>query len=140
MGARIGIEELHAHAAALSRLARKVARDGPDADDLVQDTWLRALARRPHADASVRSLRAWLGTVLRNRHREVLRSKALQNEHESAAARSEHVEVDPGEIEDRLRFQSTLARALHELPAPLRAAVTLRYLDGHSGPEVARRL
>jgi RNA polymerase sigma-70 factor (ECF subfamily) len=48
----------------LRRLARRLARCSSDADDLVQDTLLRAYAARDRFEAGT-SVRAWTSTILR---------------------------------------------------------------------------
>ena len=45
------------------RLARSLARDDAQADDLAQDGWISALKRPPG-----RAVRAWWRRVLRRRH------------------------------------------------------------------------
>ncbi len=50
----------------LRAYARSMARNQHDADDLVQDTVLRALAARERFEAGT-NMRAWLFTILRNR-------------------------------------------------------------------------
>jgi|tagenome__1003787_1003787.scaffolds.fasta_scaffold20719117_1 RNA polymerase sigma-70 factor (ECF subfamily) len=49
----------------LRRYALKLARNGPDADDLVQDCLLRALSRQHQFEPGT-NLVAWLTTILRN--------------------------------------------------------------------------
>src|SRR3954452_22461887 len=49
----------------LRHYALKLARNGPDADDLVQDCLLRALSRRHQFEPGT-NLVAWLTTILRN--------------------------------------------------------------------------
>ena len=49
----------------LRRYALKLARNGPDADDLVQDCLLRALSRQHQFEPGT-NLIAWLTTILRN--------------------------------------------------------------------------
>ena len=49
----------------LRRYALKLARNGPDADDLVQDCLLRALSRQYQFEPGT-DLMAWLTTILHN--------------------------------------------------------------------------
>src|SRR5262245_41625556 len=76
--------DLLRHAAWLPALARTLVGEA-DADDVVQETWVAAVARRPTA---VHSLRAWLGAVARNVVRQRARSDARRREREAAAAQS----------------------------------------------------
>lgn len=59
-------QELLALLPRLRAYARSMVRNGPDADDLVQDTVLRALAARDRFEPGT-NMRAWLFTILRNR-------------------------------------------------------------------------
>ncbi len=53
---------LATHAGFVRSLARALLFEESDVDDVVQETWLVALEKRPHG---IRSLRAWLGGVAR---------------------------------------------------------------------------
>ena len=68
----------------LRRLARQLVRDPDDAEDLVQETWVRAFERPPRAGetGSEPSLRAWLIT---SRARPVPRSRLRVAERSSSS-------------------------------------------------------
>jgi RNA polymerase sigma-70 factor (ECF subfamily) len=57
--------ELLASIEAVHRFALRLTRDGPAAEDLVQETYLRALAHREQY-APGTNCRAWLFTICRN--------------------------------------------------------------------------
>ena len=73
-----------ADAGALRRLALGLVRDGSEADDVLQEVWLRARGEE-------RRSRAWLATTLRNLVRDRARTMARRAAHERAVARGEAV-------------------------------------------------
>jgi RNA polymerase sigma-70 factor, ECF subfamily len=113
---------------ALRRYARALTRDGEIADDLVQDTLVRAL-RSEHLfhDGDVR---AWLYTILtnlnRNRLRSLSRRPTLTPIKDSDAAM---IGPDTGSRD--------IARALDDLAEDQRAALLLVVLEGLTYREVA---
>lgn len=135
--ASVDPSELLAHAAWLGQLARTLVRD--DADDLVQETWVAALRRPPDTDAG--SVRPWLRTVLTN----VARLRWRSNAHRSAR---EQVAVTLGDEEmpstqqllERHELQQLLARMVGELDEPFRSTILLRFAEGLTPTQIARRL
>jgi RNA polymerase sigma-70 factor (ECF subfamily) len=71
-GTTVVAREALEHLDALHRFARHVA--GGDADDLVQETYARALAGQSQFNAGS-SMRAWLFRILRNAHIDNLRKR-----------------------------------------------------------------
>ena len=124
------------HADWMRALARSLVKDAHIADDLAQDTMVKALEAPPR-DA-VR-MRAWLGSVLRNRFREHLRSRGARSQREQQAARADHV-PPADELVERVHMQRRLADALLELEAPYRSVVVLRFYEGLQPRQIARRL
>jgi RNA polymerase sigma factor (sigma-70 family) len=124
----------------LRSLARSLVHGDADADDLIQDTAIAALAQPPAADP--RPLRAWLAAVLRNRWRMDRRSASRRaaREHAVAIAAAADIAADPGAGLGRARALEKLAAALVALDEPFRATVIRRYLDGRSAAELAREL
>jgi RNA polymerase sigma-70 factor, ECF subfamily len=120
---------LQAAIPALRRYARALTRDAETADDLVQDTLVRAL-RSEHLfhEGDVRS---WLYTILtnlnRNRLRTLARRPALSPIEEADAADMSGPEAGARDIE----------RALSTLVEDQRAALLLVVLEGLSYREVA---
>ncbi len=131
------LEQLLAQADWLKRLARGLVRDENAAEDLVQDTWVAALRRSP--GASTADLRAWLAVVVRNFARRERRDTNLRAAHEIHGARDEAVK-GPDAIVARVELQRELAQALLALDEPCRSVLVLRYFDGLSASEAAKRL
>ena len=120
----------------LRRYARSLTRDETQAEDLVQDTLVRAYERR----GSFRpggNLRGWLLSILHNtfidgRRRHVAEFRRL----EQAAALADT--AAPPEQESRVRLQQVQA-AFMSLPDEQRAALHLVAIEGLSYQEAAER-
>ncbi|HEU4395359.1 MAG TPA: sigma-70 family RNA polymerase sigma factor, partial [Planctomycetota bacterium] len=85
-------------------------------------------------------VRAWLAAVLRNLRRERLRSDARRDRRETAAALPERSTLPgPDELAARLETARRLAALVADLEEPLRATVLLRFYEGVSSAEIARR-
>jgi RNA polymerase sigma factor (sigma-70 family) len=132
-------EELLAHAAWLRRLAASLVRGDGDPDDLVQETWLAALKSPPAGD---RPVRGWLAEVLKNARRMRARAAARRVKREAEIALENAGESAPSAevLLGRLAAQRRLAELVAELPEPYRSAILLRYYEGLSAAEIARRL
>lgn len=140
-----------AERAFLSCLARSLARQQADADDLVQETLIRAL--RAHTRLRPGScLRAWLSTILTRVHRTLMRTRSrratpswtdagLEPEQAwDAVAASDAAEerTDLAAIEEQL--EDDLRRALRDLPDRMREPFCLHTLSGLPTAAIATRL
>lgn len=119
-------------------VARRLMQDPDDADDLVQDAFLRALEKIASFDIA-RAFEPWFTRLLVNlgldlrRKQKVRRTEAYDPELVPGAARTD-AEVERGELSDSLN------RALARLPDRQRLIVCLFEIDGHSTEEVANML
>ena len=123
------------------RFARALAHDEALADDLVQETYLRAYRSwatfKPGADA-----RRWLFTICRNvylRHREresrVVDTSGEDAELESLAAAVEHGQAERsglGDLLDRIEVAPAIRAALAAVPEVYRTAAILVDVEGES--------
>ncbi|MGK0156215.1 MAG: RNA polymerase sigma-70 factor (ECF subfamily), partial [Neolewinella sp.] len=129
-------DDLLQHAASLRSLASELVA-GPDrAEDIVQDTYLRALKSPPR---DRRGLWPWLSTVLRNVARNEHRGDRRRVRREALVATDE---VVVGATDDDAPHAETLHRltsALRDLPEPYRSTLTERYFSGLTPTEMARR-
>lgn len=130
-----GPEEMLAHAGFVRRLAFALARDESEAEDVVQDAWVAALARPAPVRASVR---AWLAGVTRNVFRSRRRAESRRNARERTAARSDAA-PSARDLAERADLLERLARAVKELEDPCRETLLLRYFDGLTPTEIAAR-
>jgi RNA polymerase sigma-70 factor (ECF subfamily) len=129
---------------AVARIARALTRDEADADDLVQETYLRAYRHwdtfRPDSDC-----KRWLATICRNTFRaERVRSEkvtavsddsleSLAAAHIHNAARSAGVDA----MYSRMDLAPAIAAAIAKLDPSFRDTVTLADVEGFSYEEIA---
>ncbi|TQF82232.1 sigma-70 family RNA polymerase sigma factor [Elioraea sp. Yellowstone] len=112
----------------LRAFARFLARDRAEAEDLVQETTLRALAAWGQYQPGT-NLRAWLFAIQRNLFRQGLRRRRPQGEP------AEERGAPPGQ--DAHMAMGELARALRRLPPAQREAILLVGAQGFSYEEAA---
>jgi RNA polymerase sigma-70 factor, ECF subfamily len=110
----------------LRRYARALIRDSLQADDLVQDCLLRALAKQ-HLWQPGSDMRAWLFTLLHNVHIDHLRRLARERAHAEAIIAPEPVTAPTANTRLELR---ELDRAIAQLPETQRQALLLIGLEG----------
>jgi len=120
------------------RVALSLTRNRADAEDLVQESLLRAYRAIDGFDG--RYPRAWLLTILRNteRNRHRRRRPELLKEPEIAEERGPATEADAVErrAEDR-EFDAAVTAALEQLPDNFRRVVELVDVDGLTYQEAA---
>lgn len=137
----------------LYRTALRLSRDRADAEDLVQDTYLKAFRAADRFEPGT-NLRAWLFTILHNTARNRFRDRAR----DTVAINSDVVDRaadapppgsrggGPGSVEtpETLLLRDTLApelqSAIDALPAAFREAVWLRDVEEFSYAEIAEML
>lgn len=117
----------------LRGLARRVVGDPDVADDVAQETWLRASRHGVFA-------RGWLSTALRHVAIQWARGDARRGRRENAAATPERHDVDVAETAAQLSARSALVDAVLALEPALRDVVLLRFYEDRSFDEVARTL
>jgi len=131
----------------LYRTALRLTRVPADAEDLVQETYLKAF-RAADSFTPGTNLRAWLFTILHN----TARNRARDRARDTVAVDSEVVERaaevpahgGPAETPETLMLRDTLApelqAAIDALPDAFRQAVWLRDVEEFSYAEIATML
>jgi RNA polymerase sigma-70 factor, ECF subfamily len=123
--------------------ALSLTRDRGDAEDLVQDTVVRALERADtfRGDASART---WLHRIMHHRFVDLTRRRPLvsMDPEDIAVAvdqrwREDSYTVDPQVVALRLEREDDLRDALVHLPVYYRSAVLLHDLEGFTASQVA---
>ena len=118
----------------LRRYARALTRDANRADDLVQDTLVRALAKQ-HLWQAGTNLRAWLFTLMHNQHvNDVRRSNREGGNIDVNEMAAVLVATTDPTASRQLR---ELERALARLPLEQREAILLVGLEGLRYDEAA---
>jgi RNA polymerase sigma-70 factor (ECF subfamily) len=110
-------------------VAYGIVQDVAEAEDIVQDTFLKAHHQRGRL-REAEKFPAWLMTVARNGARDRLRRRRPHADAEVFETMPDHAAVTPGSEMEREEFQARLRRALASLPEEHRTALTLRYLEG----------
>lgn len=131
----------------IGRVAAALADDPSDADDLVQETFLRAYRHwntfEPGTDC-----KAWLSTICRHafveqRRRNAKSVVADDQELENFAAARQHARAKANDLDGmfaRLDLGPAIARAISALEPHYRDVVTLVDVDGFTYEEVAAAL
>src|SRR6188768_3480779 len=147
-GPAFDVEAL-SHVDSLYRTARRLTRTPADAEDLVQETYLKAFRAAAQFEPGT-NLRAWLFTILHN----TARNRARDRARDAVSVDSETVDqaadgpsyggAAPAPTPESLLVREALTpdvqAAIDELPAAFREAVWLRDVEEFSYAEIADML
>ena len=131
--------------------ALRMTGNREDAEEIVQDAFVRAYRALAKMSAEQRSelrLQPWLYTITLNVTRNRLRSKRPANVALDAMADADAVlrsstregPPQPEKLVEQSADMALVEQALLQLPMHLRAAATLRFIEGRSHPEIAEIL
>jgi len=135
------------HLPSLARVAMALAGNEADADDLVQETFLRAY-KHWHTFERGSDCRRWLSTICRNafleQRRREARSVAVEDQElESLAAARLHNHARASGVDHmftRLDLGPAISAAIAALEPPFRDVVVLADVEGFTYEEVAESL
>ena len=114
-------------------LALMLARNGFEADDLVQEAFARAL-RSPPQTVNAAAVRAWLRTTM---VRDLIRNRGRAARELKAFGR---LFLQPPPVPATTQAGDDLQRALRRLPPRQRAVIVLRYVHDLPEDEIAEAL
>jgi len=128
------------HLDAVYRVARHVSRDRFSAEDLVQETFLRAFAGfAGHVGPNTRS---WLVTICLNLGRSEGRRRSRRVIEEPMSSHEDYA-ADRGDVFEEVQANfgtGALRGALKQLPEEQRLAIVLMDIAGNTAAEVAEML
>lgn len=128
--------QIAVHLPRLRRYAHSLLRNPAQADDLVQNTVMRAL-EKAHLFREDTNLCGWLVTIMHNQHvneaRSLVRAPILVPAHELNAFGHPQTQEAPVELRE-------IRRAVERLPREQREALLLHWLHGLRYEEIAEEL
>ena len=136
--------EALSHVDSLYGTALRLTRRPADAEDLVQDTYLKAFRSAAQFQRGT-NLKAWLFTILHNTFRNMLRHDGrspidVDSEYVEQAPAAGANEYSPEELLTRATLDADLQAALDALPDAFRQAVWLRDVEELTYAEIAEVL
>jgi RNA polymerase sigma-70 factor, ECF subfamily len=138
---RLAIEQMDM----VYRVARRLSRDPTRAEDLVQETYLRALRSREGFDLQQFGIRPWLLRILYNLHlsraqRDGRQPLAMDDEHLEMADAAHSASVLPIDPKSFDGMDEQLVRAIEDLPGEYQAVLLLWAIEEFSYKEIAESL
>lgn len=135
------VQEALSYIDSLYGTALRLTRRPADAEDLVQDTYLKAFRSASQFQRGT-NLKAWLFTILHNTFRNMLRHDGrnpidVDSEYVEQAPASSPGEHSPEELLTRATLDADLQAALDALPDAFRQAVWLRDVEELTYAEIA---
>src|SRR5437764_8302780 len=134
------------HSSTLYALLLRILVNADDAQEVLQETFVKAWTNAKTFDAVRGSEVAWLISIARSKGIDKLRSRKIRSDRENDAGReisiqSSFVDKTTGadtaiQSQERIAVRSALA----ELPDPQRIALELAYFEGLSQSEISDRL
>ncbi|HEX7296096.1 MAG TPA: sigma-70 family RNA polymerase sigma factor [Pyrinomonadaceae bacterium] len=136
-------EEALTHIDALFGYAMTLTRDRTDAEDLVQETYVRG-ARAANQLAAESNLKSWLFVVMRNAWLNQMRRQnkgprfiGFEDDESFDVASPDEESTNPQVVYLRKVERTQILAALESLPTPYREVVVLRDIEGLSYQQIA---
>ncbi|MFQ5541105.1 MAG: RNA polymerase sigma factor [Candidatus Paceibacteria bacterium] len=119
--------------------ARYFMRDHDEAEDVVQDAFVRIYRFAPRFRKSAGTFRAWAITVLMNTARTHYQRKAKGWERTATLAPEHYEMLAAPSQKDVVEAKDIIERAFEFVPDNVRQTLTLAFIDGLSYREIAER-
>jgi RNA polymerase sigma-70 factor (ECF subfamily) len=132
------------HSRTVFRLAYRMTGNEQDAEDVVQESFIRAYRQLGRFEARAH-FATWLHRIVANCSVDLIRSRRARYDHAStdaldAADQPEVDAPDPERLAASEQIQRTVAAAMSSLSPLERAAFTLRHYEGRSIAEIGKTL
>lgn len=140
-GDEAAFSEIHRrYGSALTAFARRMLKgSGHDADDIVQDAFIRAYRGLRVTDRPM-TVRPWLYMIVRNRALDELRTPQRGGCYDDEACLTPVPTADPAHRVAEREEMRALVAEIGRLPERQRMALVMREFDGRSHAETARAL
>ena len=133
-----GMAFVRRHQSRVFGLAWVLVGDPGLAEDVVQETFLRAWLHGASFDARKGSVRSWLCTITRNLAIDALRMRRAEPVDPDALLEQLAPADDPADQVTRLENAERVRAAVRGLPLPQQRAVVLAACFGHTAAEISR--
>jgi RNA polymerase sigma-70 factor, ECF subfamily len=129
------------HTPLLFPVAVRIVRSAADAEDVVQQAWLKVWEIAGTYDPERGSVVGWLLTVVRSKALDLYRSRAARRRAEEGAAPPERVAVsDPSVSAAEAQAAQRVRLAMQRLDPHFRQVLEGAYFDGLTQTQLAERL
>ena len=135
------------HSRAVFSVVMRILRSPSDAEDVLQEVFVRVWTRADTYDSRLGSPVAWLLRIARNRAIDRLRAKRSRGDVDAPAAEHELVDAvavagpaaDPSLFAQGAATADAVAHALASLPEAQRVLIEAAFFDGYTHQELAAR-
>ncbi len=127
------------HSRAVFRLAFRMTGNEQDAEDMVQETFLRAFKQLHRFDGRA-SFATWIYRIAANCSLDLLRARRVRGEQQPGLENAESLYPSPERATRSKQLAEMLDRALEQLSEAERTAFLLRHYEGCNIEEIAKVL
>jgi RNA polymerase sigma-70 factor (ECF subfamily) len=127
------------HSRAAFRLCFRMTGNQQDAEDMVQETFLRAFKQLQHFDGRA-SFGTWVYRIAANCSLDLIRSRRVRGEQQPGLDATPSPEPSPERVTRSKQLSDILDHALEQLSEAERTAFVLRHYEGCSIEEIAKVL